>query len=308
MSELGKLQLVDIRKIWTREDEDFTPWLFKQENLNQLANVLNMKLKPVGKEVEVGQYYTDILCRNTDNNSLIVIENQLEESDHDHLGKVLTYATESGADTVVWIATDFTKEHRNTFDWLNQNMSDEFQFFCVKIELIQVDDSPLAPKFTVISKPANWRPKIIEGDWRPIYWSKLREHLTVKNSFLEPGKWNEDRPDYLGFDIGKSPLIWMSAWLNPKGKQIAVNLHLKGQNAKTQFDELYQQQEVVKDEFGAGLKWYKSPKFNPSVPQVGLYKNNTDPKAELDWQNQFEWLRSNLEKLDKVFRLRISEF
>jgi len=312
MSELGALQLVDIRKRWKREDKDFTPWLFKQENLNLLANVLNMKLIPEDIEVEVGQYYADILCRNNTNNSLVVIENQLEESDHDHLGKILTYATELGAETLVWIASNFTNEHRNTFDWLNQNIIDRFQFFCVKVELIQIDNSNLAPKFTIICKPNNWLPKIEEDDWRLRYWGEFQKYLAAEDSSLKPLEWNKKHPDYLGFDIGKSPHIWISIWLNSKGKQIAVNLHLKGKNAKANFDQLEEQQEVqkaIESEFGIkGLKWFKSPRQSPNIPQVGLYKYNTDPSAELNWQNQFEWLHSNLEKLDKIFRSSVSEF
>ena len=129
MSEFGDLKAIDLRQIWPREDENFTPWLFEKENLIRLADVLNIKLEPLVKEIEVGQFYADIVCRNTADNSLAVIENQLGETDHDHLGKVLTYAAELRAVTIIWVAAEFANEHSNTLGWLNENMSDRFQFF-----------------------------------------------------------------------------------------------------------------------------------------------------------------------------------
>ena len=304
MPELGNLKSIDLRRIWPREDENFTPWLFKKENLTRLANVLNMKLDPLGKEMEVGQFYADIVCRNTTDNSLAVIENQLGETDHDHLGKVLTYAAELGAVTVIWIAVDFTTEHRNTFDWLNENMSDRLQFFGVKLELIQIDNSCLAPKFTVIAKPNNWIRPVIEGDSRTRFWSKFREYLTESNSSLDPREQSEN-PQYFGFRIGEIPDIWLAAWRHQNNTYFAANLHLKGQNSELYFDRLKEQQDEIETEFGGTLRWERSPKHNRPVPQVGLYKNMNSPE-DVDWPNQFEWLRLNLEKLDEIFRSRVA--
>ena len=306
MHELGDLKSIDLRRIWFCEDENFTPWLFEEENLNQLADVLNMKLDPMEKEMEVGQFYADIVCRNTVDNSLVVIENQLGETDHDHLGKVLTYAAELRAITVIWIAAEFANEHHNTLDWLNENMNDRFQFFGVKLELIQIDNSRPAPKFTIISKPNNWIRPVIEGDSRTRFWSKFLEYLTESNSSLDPQERSEN-PQYFGFHIGEVSDIWLAAWRHQNNTYFAVNLHLKGPNAQLYFDKLKEQQDEIETEFGAALQWEKSPKHNPSVPQVGLYENMNSPE-DIDWSNQFEWLRLNLEKLDEVFRPRVMDF
>lgn len=306
MPELGNLKSIDLRHIWPREDEDFTPWLFKEENLTRLADVLNMKLAPFKKEMEVGQFYADIVCRNTADNSLVVIENQLEETDHDHLGKVLTYASALRASTVIWVAAEFASEHSNTLNWLNENMSDHFQFFGVKLELIQVGDSRPAPKFTVIAKPNNWICPVVEGDSRTRFWSKFHEHLTGNNSSLHP-QGSSENPQYFGFRIGETSDIWLAAWRHQNNKFFGVNLHLKGQNAQLYFDKLKEQQNEIEAELDASLEWKKSPSYNPSVPQVGLYKNMDSPE-ETDWPNQFKWLRLNLEKLDRVFRPRVADF
>ena len=300
MPEFGNLKSIDLRHIWPREDENFTPWLFKEENLTRLANVLNMKLNPFKKEMEVGQFYADIVCRNTTDNSLVVIENQLGETDHDHLGKVLTYAAELRAVTIIWIAAEFTNEHRNTFDWLNENMDEQFQFFAVKLELIHIDNSHPAPKFTITAKPKNWVPPIIEGDWRVRFWSKFRKYLTEEmNSPIAANSFLSNNPFYLGFDIGvPTDQIWTAAWLDPKQRQIAANLHLSG-IAKEHFSMLKDHLDNHQSEFDGEFKWWKSSQKAPY--RLGFY-NNVDWMNKEDWHHQFEWLRLNLERLDEIFR------
>ena len=304
MSEFGNLKSIDLRRIWPREDENFTPWLFKEENLTRLADVLNMKLDPLEKEMEVGQFYADIVCRNTTDNSLAVIENQLGETDHDHLGKVLTYAAELRAVTVIWIAVDFTNEHRNTFDWLNENMDEGFQFFAVKLEVIQIDDSHPVPKFTIIAKPQNWVPPVIEGDWRMRFWSKFREYLAeeIESPIAANSFWSNN-PFYLGFDIGApTDQIWTAAWLDPKQRQIAANFHLSGV-AKEHFSMLKAHLDDHQSKFDGEFKWWKSSRNAPC--RLGFY-NNADWMNKEDWHDQFEWLRLNLERLDEVFRSRVA--
>ena len=304
MPELGVLKSIDLRQIWTREDKNFTPWLFEKNNLIRLADVLNMKLEPLEKEMEVGQFYADIVCRNVSDNSLVVIENQLGETDHDHLGKVLTYAAELRAFTVIWIAADFTHEHRNAFDWLNENMAERFQFFAVQLELIQIDDSHPTPKFTIISKPKNWIPPVIEGDWRMRYWSKFGGYLAEEmNSPIAANSFSSNNPFYLGFDIGiPTDQIWTAAWLDPKQKQIAANLHLSGV-AKGHFSTLKAHLDNHHSKFDGEFKWWKSSRNAPY--RLGFY-NNADWMNKENWHDQFEWLRLNLERLDEVFRSRVA--
>ena len=306
MQELGALQIVNRRQVWSREDENFTPWL--AENLTLLNRALNIQLEFEELEPSVGQFYADIVCRNITDNSLVVIENQWEETDHKHLGQLLTYAAGLNARTIIWIAEDFTNEHRDTLDWLNENMNDSFQFFGVKLEVIQVDNSLPAPKFTVIIKPSNriylWNDG--NNDSHGQFWSKFREHLIESNSSLDPQGWNENS-QYFGFRIGETSGVWLAAWRHRNKAYFAVNLHLKGQDAELHFDELKEQQDEIEAEFNTSLDWHRSPRHNLSIPQVGLYKN-VNLTNETDWSNLFEWFRVNLEKLDEVFRSRIAHF
>lgn len=153
---LSRLRRVDEREVWRHEAEDFTPWLAKPENLEFLGETLGMKLKLEDTEVGVGGYTADILAFDTTDNSRVVIENQLERTDHGHLGQILTYAAGLHALKVVWVAKQFTDEHRAALEWLNENTRENIRFFGLEIEVWRIGDSPAAPKFNIVAKPNDW--------------------------------------------------------------------------------------------------------------------------------------------------------
>ena len=131
---LGRLEkITDLREVWKTEDKDFTPWLANEQNLGLLGETIHMDLELEAVEKYVGPFRADILCRNTDDNSHVLVENQVERTDHTHLGQLMTYA--AGLDTVsiVWIAREFTDEHRAALDWLNEITGDKFNFFGLEI-------------------------------------------------------------------------------------------------------------------------------------------------------------------------------
>ena len=153
---LGRLERVELREVWTTEDQDFTPWLAQETNLAVLSETLNMELVTEGIEQGVGPFRADILCQDTQDDSLVLIENQLERTDHTHLGQLLTYAAGLQTVTIIWVAATFTDEHRAALDWLNEITDNRFRFFGLEIELWRIGDSPAAPKFNVVSKPNEW--------------------------------------------------------------------------------------------------------------------------------------------------------
>ena len=153
---LGRLERVELREVWTTEDQDFTPWLAQETNLAVLSETLNMELVAEGIEQGVGPFRADILCRDTMDDSWVLIENQLKRTDHTHLGQLLTYAAGLQTVTIIWVAATFTDEHRAALDWLNEITDERFRFFGLEIELWQIGDSPAAPKFNVVSKPNEW--------------------------------------------------------------------------------------------------------------------------------------------------------
>ena len=155
-TNLGRLEPVNLRRVWANEESDFTPWLADQKNLAILGDALGMSLEFVSREEAVGPYSADILCRDSNDGTQVVVENQLESTDHDHLGKLLTYAAHLGARVLVWIAKSFTDQHRAALDWLNEVSETGTRFFGLEIELWQIGESPPAPKFNVVARPNDW--------------------------------------------------------------------------------------------------------------------------------------------------------
>lgn len=147
---LGRLEVVDLRKVWVSEAGDFTPWLAQEANLSLLADTLGMDLVYEAHEKGVGPFRADIVCTDTADGSKVLIENQLERTDHGHLGQLMTYAAGLDAVTIVWIAERFTEEHRAALDWLNEITGEKISFFGLEIELWKIGTSPMAPKLSLI--------------------------------------------------------------------------------------------------------------------------------------------------------------
>ena len=313
MPELGRLERVDLRRVWESEAQDFTPWLAKEENLSVLANTLRMELELESQETNVGPFRADILCRNADGGSWVLIENQLERTDHRHLGQLLTYAAGLHAVTVCWIAESFTDEHRATLDWLNEITDDRFQFFGLEVELWRIGDSQAAPKFNVVSKPNDWSRSVTEMA-RPdrdggtpkkrvqvAFWSALKKRLDEQRS---PIKSKKPQPQgWIQFSLGRAE-FGLEATLQSTEKWISVHLFMTGPDATEHFFLLERQRGEIQDELGLGeLEWRELQGKKSS--QVRLRRQDTDPMNQEDWSNQINWMVSTLEAFDRTFRPRI---
>ena len=156
---LAKIERVDLREAWPNEARDFTPWL--AANIVDLGEALGMDLELQDTEAAVGSYSLDVLATDLNQNRPVIIENQLETTDHDHLGKLLTYAAGYDANVIVWLTREVRDEHRAALDWLNQRTGEDTQFFGVVVELLKIDDSRLAPQFKIVSSPNDWRKRTI---------------------------------------------------------------------------------------------------------------------------------------------------
>ncbi|MFC9358816.1 DUF4268 domain-containing protein [Rhodococcus sp. NPDC057014] len=152
---LGRLRrIADARSVWTSESGDFTPWL--AENIDVLADALEMTLTVVATEVRIGDFRLDIHAKDGNDRS-VVIENQLERTDHGHLGQCLVYASGLDASTVIWVAPNFREEFRSALDWLNEHTDSELGFFGVEIGIVQIGHGPPAPVFDIVSRPNDWQ-------------------------------------------------------------------------------------------------------------------------------------------------------
>ncbi|MEQ9241561.1 hypothetical protein [Roseovarius indicus] len=173
--KFGRLEDLPLREAWKHEALQFTPWL--AENIEHLSEAIGIPLELAGTEVAVETFSADILARNPMDDSTILIENQLEPTDHTHLGQIMTYLAGLEAQTVVWIAPSFREPHLSAIRWLNEHTADGFSFFAVKARVVRIGDSPFAPVFEIAEKPNGWERQIREKERKtraPEQHSELR--------------------------------------------------------------------------------------------------------------------------------------
>lgn len=138
--KLARLEKVELRNQWKDEAKDFTPWLAEVENIELLGEAIGMELEVIAKEEKVGSFSADILCKDIVTNRNVVIENQLEQTDHSHLGQVITYCAGLQASTFIWIASQIREEHRAAVDWLNAITDESYNFFAIEVQLFKIGD------------------------------------------------------------------------------------------------------------------------------------------------------------------------
>jgi hypothetical protein len=307
---LGILERIELRDIWLSEAVDFTPWLAGAENLAQLGQTIGMELELEAQEKNVGPFRADILCKDTATGNWVLIENQLERTDHVHLGQLLTYAAGLKAVTIVWVAAQFTEEHRATLDWLNNITDDGFQFFGLEVELWRIGDSPAAPKFNIASKPNDWTRSVnvaarrIENESltdtkakQLEYWTEFSDFLKFEGSPIRPQKPYPQH--WMNFSIGRTGFL-LSALLNSTEGRIGVDLYLSDDDAKAYFGLLSQQKERIEEELGFSLNWMELP--DRKACRLLLFLENVDPLDHARWPEYRKWMKEHLEQLNTVFR------
>jgi hypothetical protein len=283
------------------------------ENLDVLAEQLGIEIEPIGTEVSVGRFKIDILAKEPNTNEQIIIENQLERTDHTHLGQLMTYAAGLDAVTIIWIAQKFTEEHRAALDWLNRITDDTFNFFGIEIELFKIGDSKPAPLFNLVSKPNDWSKQVKKSTSNSSasknqlaqqnYWTELKSYLEKNKSIIK--MQTPPAQHWTNISIGKSDFS-ISATVSSKDKTIGIWLNILGSNAKENFDKLYSAgYEKSFNEVNQDLNWdrMEGRKMCAVILKTSGDFSNTD-----DWDNQFEWLKTNLEKCHKFFKPIIMKF
>ena len=311
---LGKLAKVDLRDIWSSEATDFTPWLAREDNLSVLADTLGVELELEAQEKAVGPFRADILCKDIATNAWVLIENQLERTDHSHLGQLLTYASGLEAVTIVWIAARFTEEHRSTLDWLNRITDETFRFFGVEVELWRIGDSLAAPRFNVVSKPNNWN-KLVSQAAKAIdeselttvkalqvsYWQALGHLLVARGGPL--AKERKPQPQsWMAYSIGRTGFSVNASMARPK-RQVRAELYMSNPHAKAYFHLLHQHKPAIEGELGYELEWEELPEGKDTRISIAL--NDIDPENEADWQRQHDWLVTRLNDFYRVFFNRV---
>ena len=311
---LGRLTRVDLRDIWASEANDFTPWLAREENLSVLSKTLGIDLELEAQEKAVGPFRADILCKDIGTGAWVLVENQLERTDHGHLGQLLTYASGLEAVTIIWISARFTEEHRSTLDWLNRITDESIRFFGLEVELWRIGDSPAAPKFNVVSKPNDWSRSVAqaaraidEAEFSDVrimqrdYWAAFHKVLDKLGGTVS-GNRKPQPQSWMSYSIGRSGMYLGAAMSRPR-KRIRAELYLSNEHAKTFFHLLRKQKTDVEKELGFPLEWEELPDGRDS--RIAVYLDPTDPENREDWTHQHEWLAKSLNDMHRVFAGRV---
>ena len=274
-----------------------------------LGETIGVELEVEAQERNVGPFRADILCKDISTDNWVLIENQLEPTDHTHLGQLLTYAAGLEAVTVVWIAEGFTDEHRAALDWLNEITDEKFSFFGLEIELWRIGDSPMAPKFNVVSHPNDWTKTIDQIVHRELtsaqqlyfdYWTALQEHLEERNGVINPVASSRD--SWVSFGVGRSG-FWLSASASVRDKWISVSLTLAGRDGKPHFYLLEGDKVDIEEEIGAKLEW--DEKQGRKQNYISFSLEDIDLEDRQDWNRQHQWLCEQLETFHSVFSPRV---
>ena len=284
------------------------------DNLAVLAEAVGIELELEAQERNVGPFRADILCKDVETGHWVLIENQLERTDHTHLGQLLTYASGLQAVTIIWIAAKFTEQHRATLDWLNEITDDRFNFFGLEVELWRIGDSLAAPKFNTISKPNDWTrdvnvaaraiaagPLTDTRQRQLAYWTLWRERLDAA-----PENYRSRKPapqHWLDFSIGRSD-YWVSATLNAPERRAGIELNMRNTpDNKLNFDTLAADKESIEKEFGESLVWM--PLNGKKSSRVAAYKTHVDPLDEANWPELLDWMQNAFDRFQRIFKGRV---
>lgn len=302
----AKLEKVQLRKVWKHEALDFTNWLAKPENLSLLGSEININIALICTEASVGRFNVDILAEEEETNRKIVIENQLEQTDHDHLGKIITYASGFDAEIIIWIVKNIRDEHKKAIDWLNERTDEKANFFAVELEVWQINDSPYAAKFQVISQPNNWA-KVVKNSVNNSnrnklkmlyleYWESFRNFATNKGINIKIIKPHSNQSYLITNSVYNQYRIALTTHNNPK--QIACELFIP--DSKDLFDKLAKSKNAIETDLGFKLNWTKNFTRNKKACRINIFKN-ANIKDISSWEKHFEWFLEKAEAFNKVF-------
>ena len=302
MKKLGKFIKVNLREIWKHEALDFTQWLAQDENLELLSQELGIELMSARTEVKVGQFAVDILAFD-DNENRVIIENQLEQTNHDHLGKIITYAAGLQAETIIWIVSKAREEHQLAVSWLNENTNEKLNCFLIEIEAWQIDDSAPAPRFNILAKPNNWVKTLRSGTdkisetklQQQDFWDKVKEYGEMNAKVVK--SWQKARPQHwYNISIGTSK-AHLALTLNSVKNQIGLELHIP--DNKDLFQKLFTKKEMIESQLGYKLDWQELP--DKKASRVIITKV-ADFRDESQQDNIIKWAVEKADEFTRVFK------
>lgn len=297
--KLGKLeQITDLRSIWKNEATDFTPWLAKEENLTTLGDAIGIDIVLEETESSVGDFSVDLYASEEGTERKIVIENQLEETNHDHLGKIITYASGKNAEVIIWIVKKARDEHKQAIEWLNQHTDDKFAFFLIEIELWKINDSEPAPKFNIVERPNDWAKAMRKsGNLSEIenlklsFWQNFNANASENAEFSKNFKQRKPQPQHwYDLSVGSSA-YHISLTVNTQKNEIAAGIYID--NDKTIYEKLREKKSLLETIIGDNIEWKDAKKSSRLFVTKSFDISKTD-----NWSDAFNWY------YDKCLRLK----
>ena len=303
MTNLGTLKkITDLRSIWPHEALNFTPWV--AENVDLLADAVGLDITVDETESSIGDFNVDIYASETGTDRKIIIENQLEDTDHDHLGKLITYASGKGADVVIWVVKHAREEHKAAVEWLNNHTDDKIGFFLCEIKLFQIGDSQIAPAFTVVERPNDWTKEIRKTasanstqQQRLEYWQAFNDYAFSDANFSRI--FNKRKPTtdhWMDFSIGSSACHIAVSQIQ---KRKAVDVELYINDDKELFKSLFAHKDEIEKNMEMELEWKELPERKASRI---LIEKTVDLDDRATWPEQFEYIMDTCIKMKRAFK------
>ena len=305
MTKLSKLEEVkDLRNVWPHEALDFTPWLSQDGNIDLLADAIGLDITVDETESSVGDFNVDILASETGTDRKIIIENQLEDTNHDHLGKLITYASGKGANVIIWVVRHAREEHKAAIEWLNNHTDDKIGFFLCEIKLYRIGDSDPAVKFEVIEQPNDWAKEVKKNEstteieqQRYEYWVAFQDHAFNNPQFAKAFKRGKSSTDYwMTFRLGSS-LCHISVCQIRKSNELYVELYIP--ENKSLFHSLLAKKAEIETETGLTFDWQELPERKAS--RIVIAKT-VDFGDKDQWPDHFVWLEDVLLKMKEAIK------
>jgi hypothetical protein len=303
MPKLGRLGTVDPRTVWKHEARDFTPWLRK--NIELLSEKLGLELDLVEQESEVGEYAVDLYAKEMGTGKWVIIENQLTQTDHTHLGQLMAYAAGKDAGVVIWISPDFRDEHRHAIDWLNELSGEKTHFFAIELEVLQIDDSLPAANLKLVAQPLIGIPPPPRDltELQRAYLGFFTDLLEqVKDEYPGLTRARKAYPqNWYGFPIGRSGFSISVAF--SQEDQFRVELYMDTGNKarnKAAYDALHQNREAIEDEIGEEVVWQRLDERQACRVFTGIEGRIDEGRSRLD--EMLRWGVQMVGKYNSVFR------
>lgn len=297
---IGMLEEIDIRELWKHEQYNFSNWLAEPENISYLNDILGLTLVDINKEMYVGSYRCDIVAKDETNDTTVIIENQLEETNHDHLGKIITYASGLDAKVVVWIVKKAKEEHRSAIEWLNNNTRSGIDFFLLEIHAYKIGDSDPAPKFEIIEQPNDFikYSKVSptqefnkSQSERINFWTMFNERIIAKGKPFNTRKPTTDH--WYNVAIGSSSCFISIALVN-SDSYVGIELYIP--NDKELYDSLFTHKDEIQKQIGLELDWERLDGKKASRIKYKIYG--------LDFDNHDNYPQLMDEIIEKVILFR----